>query len=235
MNIILQLDEEVILMAGEYPSGTSSYVVKPGDTFFKLAQHYNTSVEKILASNPGVDSNNLQIGQTICLPSNDDPSPYENAAAYAGVIAARIKGGPLRPQINGTVQFQNIHNGTWVCVEVNGLPPYQPADGSQSPVGPHGFHIHESGNCEVGDPQNPFQAAGGHWNPANQPHGNHAGDFPVIFSNNGYSKMCFFTGAFKPDQVVGKSVVIHQNPDDYRTQPAGNSGKRLACGVIEKA
>jgi len=234
MNIILQLNEEVIIMAGECPSGTSHYIIKQGDTFFKLAQQYNTSVGKILASNPGVDSNNLQIGQTICLPMKNDPAADENTAVNTAATA-RIKGGPLRPQISGTVQFQNLQNGTWVCVEVNGLPPYQPASGNQSPVGPHGFHIHEFGNCEVGDPQNPFQAAGGHWNPTNQPHGNHAGDFPVIFSNNGYSKMCFYTGAFKPDQVVGKSVVIHENPDDYRTQPAGNSGKKLACGVIEKA
>ncbi len=81
MNIILQLNEEVITMAGECPSGTSPYVAKPGDTFLKLAQQYNTSVGKILASNPGADSNNLQIGQTICLPSNDDPPAEENAAA----------------------------------------------------------------------------------------------------------------------------------------------------------
>ncbi len=75
-------------------------------------------------------------------------------------------------------------------------------------------------------------AAGGHWNPTNQPHGNHAGDFPVLFSNDGYTRMLFFTNKFTVPQVVGKSVIIHQNPDDYRTQPSGNSGKKLACGVI---
>lgn len=145
---------------------------------------------------------------------------------------ANIQGGPLRPQLQGIVLFYDVPGGTWVCTEVAGLPPYQPATNGQNPIGPHGFHIHEFGDCTIGDPQAPFQAAGGHWNPTNQPHGNHAGDFPVLFSNNGYAKMCFFTGAFKPHQIIGKSVIIHQNPDDYRTQPAGNAGKRLACGLI---
>jgi Cu-Zn family superoxide dismutase len=84
----------------------------------------------------------------------------------------------------------------------------------------------------VGDPEDPFMDAGSHWNPDNQPHGNHAGDFPVLFSNNGQAKMKFFTDRFKVRDVIGKTVIIHQSPDDYRTQPSGNSGKRLACGII---
>ena len=68
----------------------------------------------------------------------------------------------------------------------------------------------------------------------NQPHGNHAGDFPVLFSNNGVARMCFFTNKFKVADIIGKAVVIHQSPDDYRTQPAGDAGKRLACGVIKE-
>lgn len=120
-----------------------------------------------------------------------------------------------------------------VCVNITDLPEYKPATGNQNPIGPHGFHIHENGTCEVGNPQEPFQAAGGHWNPRNQPHGNHAGDFPVLFSNKGRSSMCFFTNKFTSAEVVGKSIIIHKNPDDYRTQPAGDAGKRLACGIIK--
>lgn len=146
---------------------------------------------------------------------------------------AHITGGPLAPQLRGRVTFQEVQGGTWVCVEVNGLPPYEPGNENSDPIGPHGFHIHEKGICTVGDPNDPFQAAGGHWNPTNQPHGNHAGDMPVLFSNNGYARMCFFTNFFRVDQVVGKAVIIHQNPDDFRTQPAGDAGKRLACGLIE--
>lgn len=154
----------------------------------------------------------------------------------SGVTAvARLRGGPLAPQITGVVRFEDVPGGTWVCAEVNGLPPYQPARGDSPPIGPHGFHIHEFGSCAVGEPENPFQAAGEHWNPDNQPHGNHAGDFPVLFSNRGRASICFFTDRFRPIQVVGKSVILHENPDDYRTQPAGAAGRRLACGVIQAA
>lgn len=65
------------------------------------------------------------------------------------------------------------------------------------------------------------------------PHGNHAGDFPVLFSNNGYARMSFFTDKFRVRDIIGRSVMIHENPDDYRSQPPGDSGKRIACGVIE--
>lgn len=148
---------------------------------------------------------------------------------------AHIQGGPLRPQIRGIVRFVNVAGGTQVCVNISGLPPYQPAQGDTPPIGPFGFHIHEFGNCAIGDPTEPFRAAGEHWNPTNQPHGNHAGDFPVLFSNDGRAITCFFTNRFKVPDIIGKAVIIHQNPDDYRSQPAGNAGKRLACGVIQWA
>jgi len=145
---------------------------------------------------------------------------------------AEIRGDDIAPGLHGRVYFTNVPNGTEVYVEVNGLPDYQPATNDEPPVGPHGFHIHEHGSCEVGDPDDPFQEAGGHWNPDNQPHGHHAGDFPVLFSNDGYARMFFFTNRFRPKDVVGKTVMIHENPDDYRTQPAGDSGTRIGCGVI---
>lgn len=158
--------------------------------------------------------------------------PYITLPQTGMIAVAQVQGGPLAPGISGCVWFRSVANGTEVCVNVSGLPDYRPAAGSEPPVGPHGFHIHQLGNCEVGDPGDPFTAVGSHWNPTNQPHGNHAGDFPVLFSNNGVSKMCFFTNKFQVCDIIGKSIVIHQSPDDYRTQPAGASGKRLACGAI---
>ncbi|WP_418790489.1 superoxide dismutase family protein [Phosphitispora sp. TUW77] len=150
-----------------------------------------------------------------------------------GDAVAYIKGGPLAPDINGIVIFRNAAGGSIVSADISGLPPYRPAEGEKNPVGPHGFHIHKIGNCQVGDPNEPFKAAGEHWNPDNQPHGNHAGDFPVLFSNQGRAMMTFFTDRFRVEDIIGKAVIIHQNPDDYRTQPAGDAGKRLACGVIK--
>ena len=210
-------------MSTKCPSGTISHKIKAGDTFYKLAQKYGTSVDQISKANPGLDPNNLTIGKNICIPTE------------LPVAIAHMKGGPLRPQITGVVSFFDVPGGSWVCADVDGLPPYRPGTKGEDPIGPHGFHIHEVGNCQVGDPKDPFQAAGEHWNPTKQPHGNHAGDFPVLFSNQGHARMCFFTDKFKPSQAIGKSVIIHLNPDDFRTQPAGDSGKRLACGVIEWA
>ncbi|MBY6271799.1 MAG: superoxide dismutase [Caldibacillus debilis] len=159
-------------------------------------------------------------------------SPYPSQRSAGRAAYAVIKGGPLAPNLRGICFFSDLASGTEIFVEVSGLPPYRPASGGRSPVGPHGFHIHDHGNCAVGDPDDPFQGAGSHWNPDNQPHGNHPGDFPVLFSNHGYARMSFFTDRFRVSDIIGKSVIIHENPDDYRTQPAGNAGKRLACGVI---
>lgn len=166
--------------------------------------------------------------QTHYLSSGQYHHSYDRKATVA-----EIKGGPLAPSIKGFVYFIDVPGGTEVCAYIDGLPPYQPAIGDEGPIGPHGFHLHERGTCEVGDPADPFQAAGHHWNPDNQPHGNHIGDFPVLFSNNGFARMCFFTNRFKPWDVVGRAVIIHQKPDDYRSQPAGDAGKRLACGVVK--
>lgn len=153
---------------------------------------------------------------------------------YAKKAYAHIKGGPLAPNLEGYVYFKDVSDGVEVYVEVVGLPEFK-SDSDNSPqVGPHGFHIHEVGNCEVVDKDNPFPYAKGHWNPTNQPHGNHAGDFPVLFSNNGVSKMSFFTNKFKVQDIIGKSVIIHESPDDYKTQPSGASGRRLGCGIIEE-
>lgn len=158
---------------------------------------------------------------------NDMNTPPRRAVAY-------ITGGPLAPQIRGTVVFNTVLGGTQVTAEVKGLPLYKPATKEAAQVGPHGFHIHENGTCAIDNPTEPFAAAGGHWNPTNQPHGNHAGDFPVLFSNKGYARISFFTDKFTVPQVIGKSVIIHESPDDYKTQPAGASGRKLACGIIQK-
>ncbi|SEA64704.1 superoxide dismutase, Cu-Zn family [Thalassobacillus cyri] len=146
---------------------------------------------------------------------------------------AKLEGGPLAEELKGDVNFYELPYGVEVFVQVQGLPKYQPGGNGKKQIGPHGFHIHEKGSCQVGDQKSPFEAAGGHWNPDNQPHGNHAGDFPVLFSNDGFAQMMFFTNRFKIDDILNKTVIIHESPDDYQTQPAGDAGKRLACGIIK--
>lgn len=146
---------------------------------------------------------------------------------------AEIAGGPLAPNIRGTVNFYPVYNGTLVTAEIYNLPRMAPGQGSRPPIGPFGFHIHEGNTCTPGNPQDPFKMAGGHFNPKGLPHPLHSGDMPVLFSDsNGYAFLAFYTDRFTPSQVINRTVIIHENPDDYRSQPAGNAGKRLACGVI---
>lgn len=109
---------------------------------------------------------------------------------------AKITGSNIAPNIHGNIFFDDVAGGSKVYLEIWGLPLYKPTTNDEQPIGPFGFHLHEHGICEITDPENPFQSAGGHYNPTNQPHGNHAGDFPVIFSNNGYARMSFFTDKF---------------------------------------
>lgn len=149
---------------------------------------------------------------------------------------AFVEGSAQYPQIKGTVKFLAADNGSWVEADFSGLPPYRSADADHSQIGPFGFHIHENSVCGTSDGKEPFSAAGPHWNPTNQPHGNHAGDFPSLFpSQNGNAKMLFFTDRFRPSDIVGKTIMVHQSPDDYQTQPSGNSGVRIACGTVVPA
>ncbi len=145
---------------------------------------------------------------------------------------AHLSGSTLAPNVHGTVKFLGLTDGCWVEAEVFGLPDYASATENSPQIGPFAFHIHERDTCGNTYGESPFEAAGGHWNPTGEPHGNHAGDLPVLFSNDGTAKMLFFTNKFSPEDVVGKSIVIHQSPDDYLTQPTGSGGKRIACGSI---
>ncbi|MDC8771193.1 superoxide dismutase family protein [Roseateles albus] len=102
----------------------------------------------------------------------------------------------------------------------------------------HGFHLHEKGDCASAD----GTSAGGHFNPDGKPHGpqtadHHAGDMPALKADaNGFVDQKFMlhgpTVAAGPASINGRSVIVHIAPDDYATQPTGNSGARIACGVI---
>jgi Cu-Zn family superoxide dismutase len=140
---------------------------------------------------------------------------------------AAVRGGSTYPDIIGNVYFYAVSGGVFVAAEVIGLP-YQRDDcGGRI----FGFHIHEGESC-TGNGENPFSDTGGHYNPRNCPHPGHAGDLPPLFGNNGYAWAAFFTNRFGIREITGKTIVIHNNPDDFKTQPSGGSGERIACGVI---
>ena len=159
-----------------------------------------------------------------------NPLPNRRPAATAHLV-----GSDQVPNLNGEVSFYAAPGGTIVSARVNGLPPISlPTEQNPMQVGPFGFHVHEGAACGDGTGSTAFSAAGGHYNPTNQPHPLHAGDLPVLFPNDGRSEMLVYTNRFMPQDVIGRTVIVHQMPDDFRTQPAGDSGMRIGCGEIHR-
>ena len=95
-----------------------------------------------------------------------------------------------------------------------------------------GIHIHEGTSC-TGNETDPFADAKGHYNPNNCAHPYHAGDLPPVFSNKGSAFNAVLTNRFHVREVLGRVVILHSMPDDFTTQPSGNSGEKIACGVIQ--
>ena len=130
----------------------------------------------------------------------------------------------------GEATFEEVDGKVRVIMFAQGLRPNQE----------HGFHIHEAGDCSSGD----GMSAKGHFNPYGKPHGHpqsaerHAGDLPALRAGkDGRAKLDvtvdIITVRPGPASIVGRGLIIHADPDDYQTQPTGNAGARIACGVIK--
>jgi superoxide dismutase, Cu-Zn family len=153
------------------------------------------------------------------------PAPTEPAMAGHTAEATLASS---QPGVGGTVRFtEEPGGGVRVVADVTG-----------AKAGKHGFHIHETGDCSAPD----YKSAGGHFNPTGAVHAcaptdpRHAGDFGNIEvgpNGTGHMEMVApnltFEGA---NSLVGKAVILHGGEDDCKTQPSGNSGDRIACGVI---
>lgn len=132
----------------------------------------------------------------------------------------------------GTARLEETPNGVLISLDIEALP-----------AGVHALHIHETGKCEA-----PFASAGGHFNPMGKEHGMknakgmHAGDFPnVVVPEDGKLKISVLAGQVTLEKGAnslfdedGSALVIHSGADDYSSDPAGNAGPRIACGVIEQ-
>ncbi len=141
--------------------------------------------------------------------------------------SACIQGDPDHRGLSGCVSFYQTRCGVLIAVEICGLP-----DGnSPCESGVYGFHIHSGRSC-AGNSSDPFADAGSHYNPCDCDHPQHAGDLPPLFGNCGYAYMTFFTNRFTIWEILGRTVIIHAHPDDLHTQPAGDSGMKIGCGVI---
>jgi Cu-Zn family superoxide dismutase len=155
-------------------------------------------------------------------------STFEMQGPRAVASLEAAKGNPVW----GSVSFVEGKEGVVVRADVRGL----------RANGEFGFHVHEKGDCSSPD----FMSAGGHFNPGGKPHAHHgkperhAGDLENLKANSEGNAVYVFqttllTVTKGPNSVVGRAVVIHANPDDYTSQPAGNSGPRIACGLIRAA
>jgi superoxide dismutase, Cu-Zn family len=159
-------------------------------------------------------------------PRGPGGNPLEAPTATASLVdstGARV----------GVATFSDSASSGWVAVSVTGLTP-----------GPHGMHIHESGTCTIPD----FKSAGGHFNPdaknhgTQNPEGPHAGDLPNLLveeDGSADTTLAISNGLLSegPSSMLGprqRSLVIHADPDDEKTDPSGNSGARVVCGVIER-
>ena len=163
----------------------------------------------------------VAIGLSGCATNKDAAAKKADAIA----VLSPTQGNEVR----GTVYFTKVADGVRIDGEVTGLKP-----------GSHGFHIHEKGDCSAPD----AASAGGHYNPTKMPHGSpssaerHMGDFGNIEANSAgvarFSRIDRSATVEGPNSIIGHGVIVHADPDDLKSQPAGNAGKRVACGVIEK-
>jgi superoxide dismutase, Cu-Zn family len=164
--------------------------------------------------------------------------------ALAGAALLGCQSGPQEPQrataalkptkdskAFGEATFEQVGNKVRVVAFVQGL----------SPDREHGFHIHEVGDCSAPD----GMSTKGHFNPYGKPHGHyqsgerHAGDLPAFKAGkDGRAKVDIeldtITVAPGPASIVGRGLIVHADPDDYKTQPGGDTGARIACAVIQR-
>ncbi|HKM35494.1 MAG TPA: superoxide dismutase family protein [Lachnospiraceae bacterium] len=136
---------------------------------------------------------------------------------------AYVTGSKEYPDLHGMIMLYRFGKGTVVVADIAGLP--------ENGSGVYGFHIHEGTSC-TGTETDPFADAKGHYTVYGYEHPQHLGDMPVLFGNQGIAWGAFYTEKFYPGEVAGRTVIIHGMPDDYHTQPSGNSGEKIACGVI---
>lgn len=168
-------------------------------------------------------------------PTDPKTSPPKSVAASAESQTPAGAVAKLKPThgntVNGSLRLTAEPSGVRIAGTVEGL----------KPSSEQGFHVHENGDCSAPD----ASSAGAHFNPTSQPHGDpkadgprHLGDMVNLRADaKGSAKVdAFIEGATlhtgRPDDVAGKAIVVHQKPDDYKSQPSGDSGDRVACGVI---
>ena len=143
-----------------------------------------------------------------------------DTSTYTPGAAAHVTGGTDPSGPVGWVTFHSQGKRVLITAQVRGLP--------DNETGFFALHIHEGRSCSGEG----FPMTGSHYNPAERPHPRHAGDLPPLLSCGGEAYLQVLTDRFTIPEVMGRTVVIHNGADDFRSQPAGNAGEKIACGVI---
>lgn len=159
------------------------------------------------------------------------PAPEPEQAPAQETATATLAGAPGDADFQGTITFTPEGNGVRVSAQLSGV----------DQDGTHGFHVHETGECTHGEGSKHFTTAGGHFNPAGVEHAcpptepRHAGDLGNIEVTSGSGSVETTTTLLSlsgPNSVAGKAIILHAKADDCKTQPTGDAGDRLACGVV---
>ncbi|HRI52747.1 MAG TPA: superoxide dismutase family protein [Pseudomonadota bacterium] len=165
---------------------------------------------------------------TACPPAAEQKTDKPPTTGGDGPVAVTTLEARSNSTVKGQATFTQAGDKVKILVEVSGATP-----------GQHGLHVHENGDCSAPD----AKSAGGHFNPGNAEHGapdkatHHAGDFGnLTVGEDGNGKLELLTDQISVNpgtvSVVGRALVLHEKVDDTATQPTGNSGGRIGCGVI---
>lgn len=137
---------------------------------------------------------------------------------------AWVTGNRANPGLSGLVKFYATdYEGILIEAEFFGLPNVNTPGSTNF----YAMHIHENGDCTQD-----FTRTGGHYSYRNAPHPDHSGDLIPLFGNQGYAWCAFYDKRIVLPEIIGRSVIVHAMADDFTTQPAGNSGDKIGCGVI---
>ncbi len=146
----------------------------------------------------------------------------QNYAKIPDAVAL-IQGSGRAPRLSGYVRFYQEAGSVLVVANIRGLP-------QSSKTGFFGFHIHQGTDCSGMD----FSETGGHYNPLLTAHPMHPGDLPPLLMYGNRAYLAVRTNRFQVSDIIGRTVVIHSDPDDFYSQPAGNAGTKIACGIIRR-
>lgn len=151
------------------------------------------------------------------------PSTMSNGMSDACAI---LYGSNAYPEIYGIANFFQLPGNSGLMIEIQVMnlpntPTYAPRF--------FGMHIHENGDCSDN-----FMETGMHYNPTNAVHPYHLGDLPPLFNSNGFAYLVFYDSFLNLNDIIDRSLIIHETRDDFTTQPSGDSGDKIACGIIQQ-